>query len=187
MNCIYTVNDFGKELFLIKSKEIRIFVTYCLLNAPAYFFTMPSSTSGKFHPEYCLGEGGLVRHVKASVALAVNLFRLEWYNLYADPDLVIAALLLHDIVKKDPVKNETAFEHPLLGAAFVEKMADDFNEEIKLQAKEIARLIRSHMGQWTTNDKCPGVVLPKPIERDEQLVHLCDFLASRKNITMELD
>ena len=184
---MYTAVSFVKEINLIQSGGLRIFVSDCLSKAPDYFYTMPASTTGKYHPAYCLGEGGLVRHVKAAVALAVDLFRLEQYdNDYVNKDLVIAALILHDIVKKNPEKNETAFEHPLLGALFVQEVAKNYSASIQRQAESIARLIRSHMGQWTTSDKCPGVTLPRPITPDEQLVHLCDFLASRKDITVEV-
>lgn len=184
---MYNINDFRFEISHIGSEKLASFVTACLLRAPDYFYTMPASTTGNYHPAYCFGEGGLVRHVKASVAIAIDLLRLEQYGRkYINRDLVLAALILHDIVKKDPVKNETAFLHPLLGADFVENMVKECDEDIQKQAKEIARLIRSHMGQWTTSDHCPGITLPKPQQLDEQFVHLCDYLASRQDITVEL-
>ena len=185
---MYNINEFSDEIGSIQSERLASFVTGCLLKAPDYFYTMPTSTSGLHHPAYCLGEGGLVRHVKATVALVNNLLRLEQFqSCTAERDLIVAALLLHDIAKKDPIKNETDFEHPLNGAVFVEDMAKKCDNDMQIKAKEIARLIRSHMGQWNTSSKCPGVILPKPEKTDEKLVHLCDYLASRNNIIVDLD
>ena len=42
----------------------------------------------------------------------------------------------------------------------------------------VTRLISSHMGPWT-KDKTGNEVLPKPETKEELLVHLCDYIASR--------
>ena len=43
----------------------------------------------------------------------------------------------------------------------------------------IASNISSHMGPWTTNPYSE-VILPKPNNKYQRFVHMCDFLASRK-------
>ena len=58
-------DTFEKEIGWIHSEKIAKFATYCVNNLPAYFFTVPASSSGKYHPSYALGDGGLVRHTKA--------------------------------------------------------------------------------------------------------------------------
>jgi uncharacterized protein (DUF3820 family) len=50
----------------------------------------------------------------------------------------------------------------------------------------IAHCIESHMGQWST-DKKSSVVLPKPEDVYQHFVHLADYLASRKDLTMTFD
>jgi uncharacterized protein (DUF3820 family) len=50
----------------------------------------------------------------------------------------------------------------------------------------IAHCIESHMGQWNT-DKKSSVVLEKPMDEYQQFVHLADYLASRKDLTMAFD
>ena len=40
------------------------------------FWTMPASTSGKYHPAHSLGQGGLIRHTRAVVLFAVRVFLL---------------------------------------------------------------------------------------------------------------
>lgn len=173
---------FMKELSLIQDDEIMNFTTHCLDSAPDSFFTMPSSTSGKYHPAYALGEGGLVRHTKAAVRIAFDLLNLEQnQNLFKD--LIISALILHDTNKMLEGRNETNPLHPLSAASFIDSCAATFTGEInRWQVVSIGRLIASHMGQW---DSCG--VLPKPTHDDERFVHMCDYLASRKYLTCDLD
>ncbi|WP_299054338.1 hypothetical protein [uncultured Eubacterium sp.] len=42
------------------------------------------------------------------------------------------------------------------------------------------------MGEWNT-DKRSSVVLPKPSDKYGELLHLCDYLASRKDIEVLFD
>ena len=69
-----------KEIDLIQDEEVREFVIKFLHNVPEYFWTVPASSSGKYHPQYALGEGGLARHVKATVKIALSLLSLEMYQ-----------------------------------------------------------------------------------------------------------
>ena len=52
-------------------------------------------------------------------------------------------------------------------------------------AREISKLVATHMGQWNTNSKSK-VVLPLPETAEQKFVHMCDYLASRKNITVDV-
>ena len=56
------------------------------------------------------------------------------------------------------------------------------HEEIEF----IANIISKHMGQWNV-DKKTGIILPKPDDLYSELVHLADYLASRKSLTMEFE
>ena len=56
------------------------------------------------------------------------------------------------------------------------------HEEIEF----IANIISKHMGQFNT-DKKTGTTLPKPDDSYSELVHLADYLASRKSLTMEFE
>lgn len=100
--------------------------------------------------------------------------------------------LVHDGRKSgasDDVKEVfTVFDHPLLMAEAVRKHKEDAvisDKEIEL----IANAIESHMGQWTTSNKPKdaGIVLPKPSNKYQEIVHLADYLASRKPLDMEFD
>lgn len=182
------------EIDLIKHPILQLLVEECIENAPDYFFTMPASTTGKFHPAYTLGEGGLIKHTKAAVRIANDLLNLE-QNKHLPKDEIIAALILHDSIKKGKDGSKyTVTEHPLYAAEFIQEQFDEFIEtytgdeyELKQQVESVQRLIRSHMGQWNSDYRSGKELLPKPQEEDEKLVHICDYLASRKYLACEVE
>lgn len=177
------IETFRKELDYIKDSKIKDLAEKCLAEVPDYFFEMSASTTGKYHPSYALGEGGLVRHTKAAVRLAHEMLQLEFYSKIAEShDQIITALILHDSIKKGSGKaNWTMIKHPLYASGFVKRIAakyhilDDF-------VIDICMLIESHMGQWNHND-----ILPKPKTIEQKFVHLCDFLASRKFLEVNFE
>lgn len=170
---------FKTELAFIKSDEIRKFTEKALENLPEYFWHVAASSSGKYHPPYALGDGGLVRHTIAAVNIAQTLMELEQYkNAMTDVwhDCVISALILHDGFKqgKEGASGHTVKDHATICADWV-KTDELFKSFKATKDKElIADLIRTHMGEWDVNNK-PGTSLQK-------FVHMCDFLASRKPI-----
>lgn len=185
------------ELDYINDELLQEFISYCVEEAPDYFFTMPASTTGKFHPAYTLGEGGLIKHTKAAVKIAKDLLSLE-QNKHLDADLIIAALILHDSIKKGTGGSKyTVTEHPIYAADFIRGRIDEFEieydmdadelEDLRLKVNQIQRLIKSHMGQWNLDYRLGKAILPKPVEEDEKFVHTCDYLASRKYLTCEVD
>lgn len=170
---------FKSELTFIKSAEIRKFTEKALENLPDYFWHVPASSSGKYHPPYALGDGGLVRHTIAAVNIAQTLMELEQYkNAMSDTwhDCVISALLLHDGFKqgKESKSGHTVKEHATICADWI-KSDELFKSFKSAKDKElIADLVRTHMGEWDVDNK-PSTSLQK-------FVHMCDFLASRKTI-----
>ena len=179
---------FEKELAWIADVTVRDFVSSALDQVPDYFFTMAASTTGKYHPTYALGEGGLVRHTKAAVVMARTMFELEMMTYSSiEQDLITAALILHDGAKCGfNGSTFTVVEHP---TAMAEWLVNDMKIYEVLpadQANTILGAIRSHMGAWNKNRS--GVeILPKPATKLERFVHLCDYLASRKFLEMEFD
>jgi hypothetical protein len=174
-----------REINLINSPEIREFVVQAVKILPNYFFTVPASSTGKYHPDYALGEGGLLRHTKAAVGIALELLRLEMFsNHYSSgqQDAIIAALILHDGAKSGiPKQKYTIKNHPRAITAHLEKNLG--NEDCPLsdvQRQAIYGLMESHMGQWTESDA--DSPLPKPTTQARRFVHLCDYLASRKQL-----
>ena len=192
-----TVGVFINELDMLENELLRDFAEFCLVRLPEYFFTIPASSTGKYHPSYTLGEGGLVRHTKAAVKIANDLLSLE-QNKHLDSDTILFALLFHDCIKKGSEESKyTVTEHPLLAADFIARMIDEYEvalgsyddavEDLRLTVETIKRLIRSHMGQWNFDYKTKREIMPKPVKEDEKFVHLCDYLASRKYIICGVD
>lgn len=195
----YELNGrFTVELNYIEDENIRRFISRCLDMAPDYFFEMPASTTGKYHPAYTLGKGGLVRHVKAAVRIAAELLQIEQYN-NLPKDEIIAALILHDVIKKGNANSRyTVVEHPILATNFISQCFGEEKDKMSHYVSSIGmleltdsvtcicELIKSHMGQWNT-DRSGRAIMPKPETEAEKFVHLCDYLASRKFITCEVE
>lgn len=199
MDALKVKEIFEKELNFIVDEELREFVFTTLQCLPDYFFTMPASTSGKFHPEYALGDGGLVRHTKAAVNfynllsekevifdLILDFEFLEENDLEKINDIVFAALILHDGIKAgwtcDNNPTSTAFNHPLLMGDYIVEVALETGFSDMNKIYRISKAIKSHMGQWNRNQYDVKTVLPLPTTPEQKLVHLCDYLASRKNL-----
>ncbi len=189
------INIFKNELEMIKDKELKKFAEYCLVRLPDYFFKVPASSTGKYHPSYTLGEGGLVRHTKAAIKIANDLLNLEQYQ-DLESDLIIFALLFHDGLKKgDPESRYTLVQHPILAAEFIWENLKDYvvvndipGHEIFIdKIDNIQALIKTHMGQWNYDYRSKKEVLPKPTTEAQKFVHLCDYLASRKYLIVEVE
>lgn len=181
---------FNKEVDLIKTpiirKAIQDFIEECV---PDYFFKIPASTSGKYHPQYVLGEGGLVCHTRAAIKLAVSMFALHNFS-QVEKDIIVSALLLHDCfkcgVQLDYEESHcTKFEHPVICASIFNSFMEKFFSErtFSMFNREWSYLISNciccHMGKWNTSSKS-DCILPEPRTYLEKYVHLCDYLASRR-------
>lgn len=180
---------FTKELSCIKSDKVKKALIHMIRCLPDYFFMVAASSTGKYHPKYALGEGGLLRHTKAA-------FRIG-YELLSDPligdkytdmekDLMLMGLLLHDGLKHGREESKyVLFNHPILMADYIEEQKDQL--ELSDQEREFVKdVIKTHMGSWTKDYQ--GIeVLEKPKTKYQNFVHMCDYLASRKCILLPFD
>lgn len=195
---------FKTEINYIFNDTLRKIVEETLDAAPDYIQTIPASSTGKYHPSYSLGEGGLMRHVQAAVRIARSLCQTDNFknivfkrdNIVNDADFVnklqmyrdcaYAALILHDCRKADDTpKHNTRFDHPLLAAKLFKETAkkyitNDNLEYMKVVIPLVYNAIASHMGEWNTASYMPNVTLPKPACGLDDFVHLCDYLGSRR-------
>lgn len=179
-----------QECEKIENDEIKLFTQTAINNLPEYFFSVPASSSGKYHPSYALGDGGLVRHTLAAVRFAKHLFQLEQFQTKFttdEQDCTIAALILHDGWKHgDKNSPHTVHEHPQVCADWA-CSGECFDGLLSSEHRGcIAQAIASHMGQWNTN-KRSNTVLQKPSTKIQKFVHMCDYLASRKDIEILFD
>ena len=174
-------NIFKTELNYIKNEDYKASAKKLLDLVPDYFFEIPAASTGKYHPSFAQGEGGLIRHTKAALRIANELLSLEYMNkeyTEREKDLLLIAILFHDTIKLgNPREKYTRFDHPLLAASFIkdnQSITTFKNEDIKF----LERTISSHMGQWNKNSYS-DIILPKPSDKYEFFVHECDYLASR--------
>lgn len=177
---------FETELESIKDKTIKKSTLDVLEHVSKKFFVEPASSTGKHHPSYALGEGGLYRHTCAAVKIANCLLELDYYkDLFADSvkDYIRAALILHDCCKQG-MKFERRFtchEHPLLACDLIKEVLGDCE-----YTDAVCNLIKTHMGQWTKS-KFSKIELDSPKTSPQIFVHICDYLASRKFLNVDLD
>ena len=180
---------FYDEINYLKNNDLKDVLLKLIDLLPDYFFKEAASSTGKYHPEYALGEGGLLRHTKAAVRIG--------YELLNDPsigekytsrekDLMLIALLMHDGFKRG-VKEEqyTRFDHPLIAAKVVLDNAKLVSLSLD-DATFISDAIKTHMGNFTV-DYNGNEVLEKPHTKYQNFVHMCDYLASRKCIIIPFD
>ena len=183
------VEEFEVELGYIKDETILEDCRTMIGALPDYFFLVPASSTGKYHPSYSLGEGGLLRHTKAAVRIGYELLQDPCIgNKYTDneKDIMLMGLLLHDGLKHGiPKERYVRFDHPLLMANYIMEHKADLlmsDEELEL----LCSVIRTHMGPWT-KDYNGEEVLEAPKTKYQNFVHMCDYLASRKCLLVTFD
>ena len=174
---------FKVELDRFKNQNIRSSAETILEMIPDYFYEVPASSTGKNHPAFSLGEGGLVRHVKVAMRVLEEMFRDEAFGTYDDykKDLIRMALILHDGFKSGLTNTgHTCLEHPVIMSDFILNNIDQLSISEE-DAQFVADLILTHMGPWN-KDSEGNVIMPVPQTREELLVHLCDYMSSRRFI-----
>lgn len=162
----------------IKSDKIREWTKDWLLNkTPDYFWEVPASSTGKYHPNYATKKGGLVLHTKAAFQIALDQLEDNVWNFTGkEKDIILSAILLHDTRKLGmPKKQYTDAKHPVYVSDAIKKECEPNSTRDK-----IADAIASHMGQWNKDFKTKEVVTPLPNTELHFFVHLCDYLSSRK-------
>ena len=141
---------FLKELVYIENDNIRNEVINLIRQLPDYFFEVAASSTGKYHPEYSLGEGGLIRHTKALIHIAKYLLDLEYNRnkfTQEEQDCIIAAGILHDSFKHGDIKSQfSVSNHPMIAADHILEWAEQESE--KKFAKIISDMVRCHSGEW---------------------------------------
>jgi hypothetical protein len=185
------VSMFKEELDFIQDEDIKKFATKAVSLLPNYFFFVPASSTGKFHPEYTKGVHGLVYHVKAAVHFLNYIFQLKHMKeKYSQREMSCGytAMLLHDGRKHgEEGKSEfTVFLHPLLISQWLkenEELQGLINNEDLLL---ICSLCETHMGEWTTQ-KNQKNVLEEPKTDLQKLIHMCDYLSSRHDIEFHFE
>lgn len=185
---INKVEKFNTEISYIKDERIKESTKVLIELIPDYFFSEAASSTGKYHPAFSQGEGGLLRHTKVAVRIAKEILSTETFgDFYTDDekDLMILALIMHDSVKRGDNEKYTRADHPLLAS----KLVRENKTKTKLSDGEInlvCSVIETHMGQWNT-DYEGNKIMEKPKTKYQRFVHLCDYLSAKKFLDIKFD
>lgn len=181
------------ELDLIQNDTIREWTEATLKQVPKYFYMAQASSSGKYHPACTTKEGGLIIHVQRAVYLANHICE-GWGIFKLDRDIVLSAVILHDIAKTPSPRvaqfygmhttDEDFVNHPLNAQKYFARETELNKEPGQMTINIIQDCIAYHMGRWT----------PASIRKDivdyslvELAVYTADYLSSRKDLTTPKD
>ena len=170
---------FEREILLLESEDLRDFARWYFDNHVGdWFWKSGASASGKYHPAFTHGEGGLVRHTRAVCMVCEELLRMSSYAYMKAEykDYARLACLLHDTRKYgggDAEDKDCYKEHGAIAAFDVCDAWQDFFGLDHECPELLLMAIRSHMGQWTENRD------DRPFTNIDRLVHLSDYIASR--------
>lgn len=68
----------------IKNDDLRILAGEMIKTLPEYWYHVGASSTGKYHPEYSLGEGGLMRHTVALIRILNYMLEARiFYSLFS--------------------------------------------------------------------------------------------------------
>lgn len=184
------INYFKKELSYIKNVEYVEDFKKLIELLPDYFFEVAASSTGKYHPSFSLGDGGLLRHTKVAVRIAYELLSNPCIGdkyTTREKDLMLIALTMHDGLKHgNPKETYTRADHPIL----VSKLIEQNKGKLKMSQEDVSficEVIESHMGPWNTHPYTKEEILPIPKNKFQNFVHMCDYLSSRKFLDVKFE
>lgn len=188
------VEVFDDEIDLIRDPNYQAMVSAVLLAVEEdtklgpQFFMNPAAKSVvkgvSHHPDVCRVQGGLVLHVKRTIAAATEICKSLDLSVL-QKDIVYSALLLHDIFKSEDFK-----AHGRKGAEFVSKvMAQPENLDVLKKITYyglglVCSCIAHHMGPWTEE------AIRKSLEKYtlmEMATYQADYMAARRDVVMPID
>ncbi|MHA1232869.1 MAG: HD domain-containing protein [Candidatus Helarchaeota archaeon] len=167
----------SNELGLIQNKAIKELIRKILILAPNYFWSIRSSNKGMHHPIDENRKEGLILHTKRVVYLANQLCRME--NIKGiERDKLLGAMIIHDICSRG-IENEPLSYSPNEHPFYIRKLTKNLNN-LK-HYDEIISIAEGHFGRWTPKEyRIKGNKLTK-------LGHIADYIASRKEIYIQID
>ena len=67
------ISYFNKEYNYIKDDRLKENIKKIVDLLPDYFFTVPASSTGKYHPKFASSENGLLKHSKVACKIGYEL------------------------------------------------------------------------------------------------------------------
>ena len=168
-----------------ETEEVKNYYLDMCEHIPDYIFTMPASTSGKYHNRSQCQRYGQLNHIFMFHSILEHRLRLkgnkEKFKTPAERDCMRCVPAFHDAVKCGwNGSTHTVAEHPVLAAKWV--METKVEHDIKPSWKKvIALMCESHSGEWNKNRK-GEVIMSEPRNEREFFIHECDILSSRADL-----
>lgn len=172
-----TLLELKKYFTLIREPKMKTFLEKCLENAPGYFWDISSSSTGKYHPTWALGKGGLVRHTAAAMYFGSELSNTFGLTV-VESDVAIVALGIHDTLKYG-IDYDVRYHdmHPYLPKDYYKDFKGIIGEDLY---NEVMSAVSRHMGNA---DSGKWNILNLQLEnRIHYVVHLADYFSSRKKV-----
>ena len=169
------------EIEGIQDQSIKTLVKEVLKRVPEYNWTLPSSSTGKYHPLRDRAAYGNTYHTKDVVKFGLIIADSKGYYIGADSpedrlmvDKVRAAGILHDCAKYGLAKYHTQYtlnDHPNIAATLIFEVGRSLMPQIyEVHLLEIVEAVRRHTGRWGN---------PKPETELDWIIHLADNVASK--------
>ena len=175
---------------LLKDFETEMLSSYfrdMVAEIPDYIFTIPSSTSGKYHNRTQCEKYGQIYHEYMFASVLNHRLRLkgnrEKYSTPEIRDCMRCVPVFHDAIKCGWNGSQyTVQDHPMLAAEWVRttQVEHDIPDEYK---EMIACMCEAHSGEWNKS-KSGKVIMPEPRNDMEFFIHECDILSSRADLDM---
>ena len=180
------IDYFKEEIDYIRNEDYKKDLITLIGLLPSYFFKVPASSTGKYHPRFAQGEGGLYRHTKVVSKIVMEMLEIEDRFTSLDKDLIVIASVMHDGFKYGKKKEQyTRFDHPLIASEVIMKNQNKLIMNIN-DLRKLCMMIESHMGKYN-KDYNGNEVLPLPRNEMERFLNRCDYLASRKFLNIEFN
>lgn len=168
-----------------ETDEFREYYLDMCEHIPDYIFTMPSSTTGKYHNVTQCQMFGQLYHIFMFHSILEHRLRLKWnrekYSTPQERDCMRCVPAFHDAIKCGLNGSQyTVQDHPKLAAQWVieTKVEHDIDQQYK---QMIADMCEAHSGEWNKN-KAGEVIMAEPRNDREFFIHECDILSSRCDI-----
>ena len=169
---------FGKELGLIKDRNIRDFVKEVFAHIPEHGFTIAASTTGKYHLPDENEHLGNVVHARRVVKWVLLMARAYEIPDQLDLDILVASAIIHDLGKagfKEKASIHTLSNHAFLMMEPIDKAAETVDLQVEIRDK-IKWCVFYHNGVWTAKKHA------KPRNEFTNLewcLHMADYATSK--------
>jgi len=181
------LKELETELNKIKNPELKILTKQILLDCSDFNCDMGASSSGKYHPEFDLGPGGLIRHTKTTCRSIETIMKMWPQYDGTNWDIPYISMILHDMCKYTKLNQEHSHQdHPLLMAEKIRSFKPTSQGDWFLDYKElaenlekIAQNVETHMSRWDT-DRDENKIGEKPKNMENAFCAIADMISSQK-------